>query len=412
MYDLEKALYDHELIVLRIIGEWWELDLTGYQKAACVTALAETLSQLDLGREILYLGPEEADALGDLIAAGGRSPVAAFERQHGLVRIMGPGRIEREEPWLDPVSPAEALWYRGFLFRAFDESEGSETVEYYYLPNELFRNVAGYSAAGAEPEAPSVAGQRPVGPPEQFNPADSSAVDDLTAILSAAQVGAIHEGQLGRLQPYFLHPDLDRASLLFTLAWEMKLLRVTDEGARTARQVLTWLRKSRDEQMRDIIDSWSNSAWNELLHTPGLTFEGGWQNDPILARTTLLDVLPRSGDWFRLSDLVAGVRESVPDFQRPDGNYDTWYIRDAHSGGYLSGFDSWDLVEGRLLRLPGIEPARLVGSDRNGHDRTRPGSPLSPDPSGAKLAGRPAARGSRNHHADRRQGGRGDPGAL
>jgi hypothetical protein len=105
MYDLEKALYDHELIVLRVIGEWWELDLTGYQKAACVTALAEALKQLDLGQEILYLGPEEADALGDLLSAGGRLPVAAFERQHGQVRTMGPGRIEREEPWLDPVSP-------------------------------------------------------------------------------------------------------------------------------------------------------------------------------------------------------------------------------------------------------------------------------------------------------------------
>ena len=361
MYDLEKALYDHELIVLRVIGEWWELDLTGYQKAACVTALAEDLKQLDLGQEILYLGPEEADALGDLLSAGGRLPVAAFERQHGQVRTMGPGRIEREEPWLDPVSPAEGLWYRGFLFRAFDESEGSEMVEYYYLPNELFRNAAGYSLAGSESEAATAVGLQPVGPPEQFKPAGTSAVDDLTAILSAAQVSALHEGELGRLQPYFLNPNLDRASLLFTLAWELKLLRVTDEGARPARQVLTWLRKSRDEQMRDVADAWSNSAWNELLHTPGLAFEGGWQNDPILARTTLLDVLSRTGDWFRLSELVARVRDSVPDFQRPDGNYDTWYIRDAHSGGYLSGFESWDLVEGRQLRFLVLGPLAWLG---------------------------------------------------
>ena len=365
MHDLERALYDHELIILRVIGEWWELDLTGSQKAACVKALAGALTQLDMGQEIHYLGPEEADALGDLIAAGGRMQVAAFERQHGLVRNMGPGRIEREEPWLDPVSPAEGLWYRGFLYRAFDETEGSDMVEYYYLPKELLRGAAGGAMAGRGPAAdlePDLApGMQPVAPPEQVDPAGAGAVDDLTAILSVAQASALHEGELGRLQPLFLNPDLNRASLLFSLAWEMKLLRATDDGARPTRLVLTWLRKSRAEQGRDIADAWSNSAWNELLHTPGLAFEGGWQNDPILARTTLLDTLPRSEEWFRLADLVALIRGSVPDFQRPDGNYDTWYIRDVHSGGYLSGFGSWDLVEGRLLRYLVLGPLVWLG---------------------------------------------------
>jgi hypothetical protein len=364
MHDLERALYDHELIVLRVIGEWWELDLTGSQKAACVKALAAALSQLDISQEIHYLGPEEADALGDLIAAGGRMQVAAFERQHGLVRTMGPGRIEREEPWLDPVSPAEGLWYRGFLYRAFDEPEGSDMVEYYYLPKELLRDAVGAATVG-EPapgfELDVTPGMQPVAPPEQVNPADAGVVDDLTAILSCAQVSALHEGELGRLSPLFLNPDFNRASLLFTLAWEMELLRATDDGARPTRLVLTWLRKSRAEQSHDIAGAWSNSAWNELLHTSGLAFEGGWQNDPILARTALLDALPRSEEWFRLADLVDFIRGSVPDFQRPDGNYDTWYIRDIRSGGYLSGFGSWDLVEGRLLRYLVLGPLVWLG---------------------------------------------------
>jgi hypothetical protein len=45
------------------------------------------------------------------------------------------------------------------------------------------------------------------------------------------------------------------------------------------------------------------------------------------------------------------IREEEPDFQRPDGNYDTWYIRDLESGDYLAGFENWNLVEGRLLRF-------------------------------------------------------------
>ena len=39
MRALEQALNDHELIVLRVIGEWWEMDLTGLDKVARATAL-------------------------------------------------------------------------------------------------------------------------------------------------------------------------------------------------------------------------------------------------------------------------------------------------------------------------------------------------------------------------------------
>jgi hypothetical protein len=121
------------------------------------------------------------------------------------------------------------------------------------------------------------------------------------------------------------------------------------------------LKDSRAEQERDLSEAWSSSAWNELFFTPGLVLEGGWQNDPILARATLLDALPRSSEWYRLSDLVDHVHEVNPDFQRPDGNYDTWYIKDIHSGGYLSGFDSWYLVEGRLLRYLVLGPMAWLG---------------------------------------------------
>ena len=123
MLSLESSLYNHELIVLRVIGEWWELDLTGSQKKDCVLALTEVISHLDMAVEVTYLGPEEAATFEDLLKAGGRISIAAFERKHGTVRLMGPGRLEREEPWLDPVSPAEGLWYRGFVFRSFDETE-------------------------------------------------------------------------------------------------------------------------------------------------------------------------------------------------------------------------------------------------------------------------------------------------
>jgi hypothetical protein len=98
------------------------------------------------------------------------------------------------------------------------------------------------------------------------------------------------------------------------------------------------------------MDAWSSSGWNDLCHTPSLRCEGEhWHNDPILARTALLEALPQTPDWYRLADLVSHIKKTDPDFQRPDGNYDTWYVRDVAQDNYLSGIENWELVEGRLL---------------------------------------------------------------
>lgn len=352
MLSLKQALHNHELIVLRVIGEWWELDLTGTEKLACVNILTDTLSAVDMQQEINYLGPEESAALLNLVRSGGRMPVASFEREHGTVRHMGPGRLEREEPWLDPVSPAEALWYRGFLFRAFDESEMSDLVEYYYLPNELFEQFPNEFQTPEKPREIQSTNFTQVDQPEEVILGTTNAVDDITTIISVSQNSPIRDKDLKSIQPLLLTPNLDRASLLFTLARELDLLRTTEEGAKPSRKIISWLQLNREECLRDLADTWSRSAWNELWATPGILCEGsGWRNDPLLARTTLLDTLPREEGWYRVSDLVNFIKGEEPDFQRPDGNYDTWYIRDLESNDYLAGFENWDLVEGRLLRF-------------------------------------------------------------
>ena len=48
MRSLEQALTDHDLVLLRVIGEWWELDLTGEDKATSVKEVATALTRLDL----------------------------------------------------------------------------------------------------------------------------------------------------------------------------------------------------------------------------------------------------------------------------------------------------------------------------------------------------------------------------
>jgi len=350
MKNLERSLHDHELIVLRVIGEWWDLDLTGVEKRECIQVLVQTLANLDLKQEIEFLGPEEAAALKELALEGGQMPVAAYERKHGLVRRMGPGKMEREEPWLDPVSPAEALWYRGFLYQAFDELADNELVEYYYLPEELNRQFDAMRARLAPGRNTHANVLEPVEEPAVSSHSPIDSVDDLTTILALAQQKPLRENNLVEVRPFLLNQDLDRASLLLTLAWELQLLRLTDDGARPARSAVSWLKKSRESQLRDLADAWSKSSWNELCHTPGLLCDGsGWENDPLLPRAALLDSMPRSSEWFNQADLIGLIKQEDPDFQRPDGNYDTWYIRREGSDLYITGFENWENVEGRLL---------------------------------------------------------------
>lgn len=370
MRTLENALVDHELITLRVIGEWWELDLTGADKTACVKALAQTLQELDLSLELSYLPPEDGAALRDLVAAGGKMPVGTFSRQHGEVRQMGPAKMEREEPWFEPVSPAEALWYRGLLYRNFDEAEAGEFVEYYYLPQELYETFPEVEKAEAVmvKERPLA----PAEPPETFDAATASAVDDLTTCLAFAQREGLARGALPSLSPYLYNSLVDRTLLLVTVAEEKGLLREGNGSFKPARPAIGWLKQEREAQLRALADAWSSSSWNDLCHTPGLQCEGsGWTNDPIAARTALLDALPRDQAWYGIEALGTYVKEIDPDFQRPEGNYDTWYIRDEGSNAYIKGFENWEMVEGRLLRFLLEGPMHWLGLTDVGEGKYR-----------------------------------------
>jgi hypothetical protein len=322
MRSLEKALQEHELIVLRVIGEWWEMDLTGHDKAGCVAALADRLQQVDMSKPNCFTCHlMKAQALRDLQAANGRLPVAKFSRRYGEVRLMGPGRLEREEPWYDPENVAEALWYRGFLYRGFDET-ADEIIEFYYLPTELLALLPQPETADPtntlSPNAPKPLSRhrpyaRPI--PVQYQTAVTDAVDDMTTMLALAQVGRLRPEHLENL---LFNADTDRRSLLLTLSEEMGLVKRQENRLRPTRTAVSWLRQSREAQLRDLADAWSGSAWNDLCHTPGLACEGeNWRNDPILARTALLEIMPRQADWYSLADLTELMLAETRTFSDP-----------------------------------------------------------------------------------------------
>ena len=113
-------------------------------------------------------------------------------------------------------------------------------------------------------------------------------------------------------------------------------------------------------------EAWQTSqSWNDLCRTPGLACEdtGNWHNDPVATRERLVPLLAQlePGAWTTLDALLAAVKTTAPDFQRPDGDYDTWYIS-ARQPNLSTGLRLLGRVEGALLRFLITGPLYWLGA--------------------------------------------------
>ncbi len=376
MPTLLPTLLDYDPDLLAIIAHRWDVDLEALEKRQAAQALAEAMlvperAAAEWGR----LSDEERGALQTLLGARERKmPEAQFARLFGEIRQMGAARRERETPHLQPVSVTETLFYRGLIARGFDESR-TGVQPFIFVPEDLAGVLPAHETGfdlSAEPDSdwPPDAGSEPQG---GIVPATTTLVDDLTTLLAYLQIARVPAeasaltATLGEaLAPHWLGaPSPASIALLVSLALSLGVA-VEDEGllrpAPTAAR--RWLEETRPRQVRALAETWRNSTlFNELWHTPGLIPEPtGWRNDPLLARQTVLAFLETAPPgWWPVEELVALVHDEEPDFQRPAGDYESWYIRDAQSGDYLRGFESWNRVDGALLRFILTGPLHWLG---------------------------------------------------
>jgi hypothetical protein len=96
---------------------------------------------------------------------------------------------------------------------------------------------------------------------------------------------------------------------------------------------------------------------------PNLIAEGKWKNDPLHARDKVLGYLASipTGIWWSLPSFIAAVKQRDPDFQRPAGDYDSWFILDKSKGEFLRGYENWEAVDGRLIRFILTGPLHWLG---------------------------------------------------
>src|SRR5690606_5122985 len=101
--------------------------------------------------------------------------------------------------------------------------------------------------------------------------------------------------------------------------------------------------------------------------------EGEWKNQPQITREFLMNLINDipQGKWWSLNAFVKAIKEKFPDFQRPAGDYDSWFIKRESDGQYLRGFAYWDSVDGTLIKyliqtLHWLGRVDLANTEENG----------------------------------------------
>lgn len=378
MVSINRTLKDNDPALLPVLAAVWEVKAGDLSHNETVDRLTEAMLTPEKADKVwAKLDDPQRGALQTLLSLGGKMPMAKFERLFGVIRQMGAAGIERERPHENPATVAEALFYRGLVAQAFEHGEtGARAIV--YIPDE-FKDVLPTHKTAYEklesPPAEAPAGVKPIADVTNIQQANTSIVDDLTTLLASLQLNAaavtddsdiqLAPADRDALSPHLLIADANRTAFLFSTGLSLDLIDIQGGRAYPKRaEARRWLSASRGTQIRQLAEAWQTSDfYRDLWHVPGLFPDNIDGYDPTIARDAVIallgDLVPTS-EWWSLDAFIASVKETEPDFQRPDGVYDSWYIRNA-AEEFLTGFESWDAVEGALLEFYLLGPMHWLG---------------------------------------------------
>jgi len=343
MPDLFDSLLKQDIGHLRIIAELWGIELNSTDADDVREELTVSLLEPELLAELIdSLSPEAEAAITALINSGGRIPWPTFTRKYGEIRDAGAGKRDREKLYLKPNSATEILYYRGLLARAFfDTQKGPQ--EFAYIPDD-FLSLLNREKRGEQKEAKSEQVEplgRAASPGEKGKdiPASDLILDDATTLLAALRLGI--EPPRTKIPVKILHAFLQSANLIKGSVPQPEPVKV-------------FLESLRANALDSLQNAWvENESFNELRLMPGIICEGEWKNQPQETREfllNLLDAIPE-GQWWSINAFVRDIKQKYADFQRPAGDYDSWFIKREADGQYLRGFGSWDQVDGALIKF-------------------------------------------------------------
>jgi hypothetical protein len=382
---------DTDATLLPTLAKVWKAGITGLDVAGSIPVLSAAM--LDAVRaEAVWdsLTDEQRGALQMVTGSGGKMPKAMFTRVFGDIRKMGAAQIEREKPLENPASIAEGLYYRGLIAEAFEQADTGPRVVV-YVPEDLARvlPMRKTSYSNLQSESPQAVDDAPIVEPledvQHIQQADTSIVDDMTTLLAYLQLASptlvgdsLTPEDQAAILGFLLKPHEERISFLFGLGISADLIEIQNGKAYPKRaETRRWLSAARATQVQSLADGWRGSSfYRDLWHVVGLHPDPGGEldeYDAVVARDNVLemikDLAPKQ-EWWSLEAFIDAVKETDPDFQRPGGDYDSWYIRNDENE-YLKGFESWDAVEGALLEFYVTGPMHWLGLVDRAEDAAR-----------------------------------------
>lgn len=375
MKNITRTLTDSDRGMLPVLATTWGVKIDKLDPPDQIKALAEAMKNPEQAEKVwTSLNDDQRGALQALLGSGGKMSATMYTRLFGEIRQVGTGQIA--EVAANPQSSAEALFYRGLIAQTFEQSDAGARPTI-YVPDDLIpvlpTHKTAYEHLEAEPlsEAPEMGSLEEVDGVQQ---ADTSIVDDLTTLLAYLQLyGATIEdddftaADREAIAPYLLTPGDTRLAFLLGVGISADLIVVEEDRASTKRaETRRWLSETRSNQLKHLADAWRGSkTYRDLWHVPGLYPEpNGLPNyDATIARGALFNFLTEIAPqqaWWSLDEFIEVVKHTDADFQRPAGDYESWYIRN-NDGDYLRGFESWDAVEGALLEFMITGPMHWLG---------------------------------------------------
>lgn len=375
MQTLYQMLKEADEAVILAIAEAWGVKSTSKN----TDELRELLHHIMLTptqAERLWetLNDPQRQALQTLLGSqNNRMQMSMFKRFFGDIRRLGVGGVEREQPHKHSDSAAEVLFYRGLIAESY-AIDGEDAQTFAYVPDDLASILPVHKTAYEHLESEVSETVTPIRREDitETRPADTSIVDDLTTMLAFLQLQTptIEDGILGAenrdlIAPHLLNPSDERIAFLLDIGISAGMIVIQDGRILPERATArSWLSAHRSKQIELLIQAWLESThYQELWHVSELHPERLPGYDPRRGRQTALkamrDIVPDT-DWWDIDEFIHHVKETDADFQRPNGDYDSWYIQDF-TGEYVRGFESWDTVEASLLEFIIFYPMHWLG---------------------------------------------------
>ena len=350
MLNIVSTLNGQDLGFLKAVANAWGFDLKAPDAYTARIQLAAEMDNPEIIKEIYEVFPENVrKAFEALLENEGKIPWAKFSRDFGEIQVMGSARRDRERPDLHPKTPTEYLWYRAFIGRAFLSTE-TEPQEFAYIPEEIFsclepvhiqkKHIPGRPASAKETQI--------------IQAASDIILDDTCTVLAAIRNGF----SIDMLEGYCDIP----VPFLVSILTDLKL--ISENKTLNTEQVRLFLESPREKALSLLVNQWMSSPHlNEMIFIPGIIVEGILDRNHQKARQFVLDqisLIPNQ-QWWNINSFIAYIYQINPDFQRPAGNYDTWYIKNTNTGEYLRGFEHWDAIDGEFLRFMITGPLFWLG---------------------------------------------------